>query len=260
MTNEQQRLKKQYKDALSEYEQLKHNIDADRQILTEMKGESGRLREQIKTFLDDKETLDETCDLLAKKCEALHNECKEKENNLPELVKQIDEKLTVCKNLEDEIKKLKSDKTRCLEEVTEMKEKIERKRIELTRSPNESELEHRNDELKQRIKRHEHDLERINYDIDERNRTLNELNTMIAYAKNIMKVKHEFQIELFIDRRFFKNVQPNDNRRNLQQNSDFVILDQRHQYVSIRFHFLIYFCIIFKGKKIQLITKQRSND
>ena len=88
---------------LSEYEQLKHTIEADRQVLSEMKTESTRLREQIKTFLDDKETLDETCDLLAKKCETLHNECKEKESNLPELVKQIDEKLSVCKNLEDEI-------------------------------------------------------------------------------------------------------------------------------------------------------------
>lgn len=188
IATEQQRLKRQYKDALGEHDQLKHNIEADRQVLTEMKNESTRLREQIKSFLEDKETLDETCDLLAKKCEALHNECKEKENNLPMLVSQIDEKLTVCKSLEDEIKKLKVDKTRCLEEVTEMKEKIERKRLELARSPNEFDLEHQNEDLKQRIKRHELDLDRLNRDIDERNRTLNELNTMVAYAKSIMKV------------------------------------------------------------------------
>jgi len=189
LTIDQQRLKKQYKDALSEHDQLQHNIEADRQILTEMKNESTILREQIKTFLDEKEQLDEACDLLAKKCEALHNACKEKEqNSLPGLITQIDEKLTVCKSLEDEIIKLKLDKTRCLEEVTEMKDKIEKKRIELGHSPNDIELVHYNEELKQRIKRSEQDFERLNSNIDERSRTLNELNTMIAYTKNIMKV------------------------------------------------------------------------
>jgi len=189
LTIEQQRLKKQYKDALSEHDQLQHNIEADRQILSEMKTESTILREQIKTFLDEKEQLDEACDLLAKKCEALHNACKEKEqNSLPGLITQIDEKLTVCKSLEDEIIKLKLDKTRCLEEVTEMKDKIEKKRIELGHSPNDVELVHYNEELKQRIKRSEQDFERLNSNIDERSRTLNELNTMIAYTKNIMKV------------------------------------------------------------------------
>ncbi|CAF3709392.1 unnamed protein product [Rotaria sp. Silwood1] len=230
LTNEQQRLKKQYKDILSEHDQLQHTIEADRQVLTEMKNESTRLREQIKSFLDDKETLDETCDLLAKKCEALHNECKEKENNLPILISQIDEKLNVCKNLEDEIKKLKIDKTRCLEEVTEMKIKIEKKRIELEHSPHDIELEHRNEEIKQRIKRNEHDLDRLNSDIDERNRTLNELNTMIAYAKNIMK-----------------NIQPNENRRNYKHSSssDFSIIDQRHQQENTAYY----------ETKIQRLTK-----
>jgi chromosome segregation ATPase len=198
LSNEQQRLKKHYKDALSEHDQLQHSIEADRQILSEMKNESTRLREQIKSFLDDKETLDETCDLLAKKCEALHNECKEKENNLPILITQIDEKLTVCKNLEDDIKKLKTDKNRCLEEVTEMKEKIEKKRFELARSPTGVELEQHSEDLKQRIKRHEQDLNRLHTDIDERNRTLNELNTMIAYAKNIMKVKFDLEFEFYL--------------------------------------------------------------
>ncbi|CAF1200319.1 unnamed protein product [Rotaria sordida] len=230
LTNDQQRLKKQYKDILSEHDQLQHTIEADRQVLNEMKNESTRLREQIKSFLDDKETLDETCDLLAKKCEALHNECKEKENNLPILISQIDEKLTVCKNLEDEIKKLKTDKTRCLEEVTEMKIKIEKKRIELEHSPHDIEFEHRNEELKQRIKRNEQDLDRLNSDIDERNRTLNELNTMIAYAKNIMK-----------------NIQPNENRRNYKHSSssDFSIVDQRHQQENTAYY----------ETKIQRLTK-----
>ncbi|CAF4273756.1 unnamed protein product, partial [Rotaria sp. Silwood2] len=230
LANEQQRLKKQYKDILSEHDQLQHTIEADRQVLTEMKNESTRLREQIKSFLDDKETLDETCDLLAKKCEALHNECKEKENNLPMLISQIDEKLSVCKNLEDEIKKLKVDKTRCLEEVTEMKIKIEKKRIELEHSPHDIELEYRNEELKQRIKRTEQDLDRLNGDIDERNRTLNELNTMIAYAKNIMK-----------------NIQPNENRRNYKHSSssDFSIIDQRHQQENTAYY----------ETKIQRLTK-----
>lgn len=198
LSNEQQRLKKQYKDLLSEHDQLQHTIEADRQVLNEMKNESTRLREQIKSFLDDKETLDETCDLLAKKCEALHNECKEKENNLPILVSQIDEKLNVCKNLEDDIKKLRADKTRCLEEVTEMKIKIEKKRIELAHSPHDLEYEIRNEELKQRVKRNELELNRINSDIEERNRQLNELHTMIAYAKSIMKVNLTLHISSFI--------------------------------------------------------------
>ncbi|CAF1254316.1 unnamed protein product [Rotaria magnacalcarata] len=230
LSNEQHRLKKQYKDLLSEHDQLQHTIEADRQVFNDMKSESTRLREQIKSFLDDKETLDETCDLLAKKCEALHNECKEKENNLPVLVSQIDEKLTVCKNLEDEIKKLKTDKTRCLEEVTEMKIKIEKKRIELAHSSNDMELEHRNEDLKQRIRRNEQDLDRLSSDIDERNRTLTELNSMIAYAKNIMK-----------------NIQPNENHRNYKNSSssDFSIIEQRHNQENTAYY----------ETKIQRLTK-----
>lgn len=180
--NEQQRLKKQHKDALAEHDQLQHSIEADQQILSEMKRESSQLREQIKTFLDEKEQLDEACDLLAKKCEALHNACKEKEqSSLPGLISQIDEKLTVCKSLEDEVIKLKTEKTRCLAEVTEMKQKIEKKRIELGHSTGGA-------DLRERIQRSEYDLERLNSAIEERNRTLNELNTMVAYTKSIMKV------------------------------------------------------------------------
>jgi chromosome segregation ATPase len=188
LVDEQQCLKKTYNDALAQHEQLQHTIDADRQIVVEMKNESARLREQIQTFVNEKETLDDTCDLLAKKIETLHNECEDKEVNLRKLIAQIDEKLSVCKNLEDETKKLHVDKTRCLEEVTEMKEKLERKRLELRQTSADMQLERQDDELKQRIQRHEIDLNRINRDIDERNRTLNELNSAIAYAKTIIKV------------------------------------------------------------------------
>ena len=55
---------------------------------------------------------------------------------------------------------------------------------------------------------------------------------MIAYAKNIMKVKLDLEIFFLLIFVFVKkNIQPNENRRNNAPNSssDFSILDQRHQ-------------------------------
>ncbi|CAF1246427.1 unnamed protein product, partial [Didymodactylos carnosus] len=195
LTSDVQKLKRQQKDSLADYDALRHNIDADQKILNEIKLEAQRLKEQIKVFLDDKETLDETCDLLAKKCEALHNECKEKEKEMNDLNHNIEEKLHVAKSLEEEIKNFKQDKKTIVQEVADMKEKIEKKKADISAEQNSSiqsrsrsmDFELENEEIRQRIKAGEEELLRLNIDIDARNRTLNELNTMVMFAKNIMK-------------------------------------------------------------------------
>ncbi|CAF1522278.1 unnamed protein product, partial [Didymodactylos carnosus] len=78
-------------------------------------------------------------------------------------------------------------------EVTEMKEKVEKRKadiaaeqISLARSRS-ADFESENEGIKQRIKAGKEELIRLNIDVDDRNRTLNELNTMIMFAKNIMK-------------------------------------------------------------------------
>ncbi|CAF0842782.1 unnamed protein product, partial [Didymodactylos carnosus] len=115
LTTDIQKLKRQQKDALLDYDGLRHNIEADQKVLSDMRLEAQRLKEQIKVFLDDKETLDETCDLLAKKCEALHNECKEKEKEMTDLNRNIEDKLHMAKSLEDDINKFKQDKKTILQ-------------------------------------------------------------------------------------------------------------------------------------------------
>ncbi|CAF1411614.1 unnamed protein product, partial [Didymodactylos carnosus] len=162
-----------------------------------------------------------------KKCEALHNECKEKEKEMNDLNHNIEEKLHVAKSLEEEIKNFKQDKKTIVQEVADMKEKIEKKKADISAEQNSSiqsrsrsmDFELENEEIRQRIKAGEEELLRLNIDIDARNRTLNELNTMVMFAKNIMK-----------------NIQPNDNKVNYQSiPHDYNMIDKQQEMQSVNY-------------------------